>query len=259
MVTRPPTRRRAPAAVGLLALALLAAADPAPDGPTPDRATEQGRAALRSGGFPWYDPALDDVRTVRLRPDPAPPAPSPSPAGAGSRGGWSFLWFRTVWDAIAFLIFLAALIALAILVVRYWKRFEPAPDAPRLVDPEPPAIGAGEALPAALRPVAVGGDLWAEADRRRQAGDLAGAVVCLFAHQLLSLSRLGLVRLIPGRTGRQLQRAVADREFQALVLPTLRQFEAVYYGHRAVPPGDFAAVWVAAESFQRRLAEQGFR
>ena len=262
MVTHPSIRRWALASFALITLALLSAADPTPPRPpATDRVAEQARAALRSGGFPWYDPASDDVRSIRLRPDPTPDPPrASSTAGGGGSGSWWWpfgIW--NLWDAIVFLLFLATLIALGILVARYWKRFEPAPDAIREVEPEPPSGGAGEALPAALRPVATGGDLWAEADRRRQAGDLAGAVVHLFAHQLLSLSRLGLVRLVPGRTGRQLQRAVADKEFQALVLPTLRQFEAVYYGHRAVPPGEFALVWAAAESFQRRLAEQGSR
>ena len=97
-------------------------------------------------------------------------------------------------------------------------------------------------------------DPWEEAIRRRGRGDLAGAVVCLFAHQLLTLSRLGLVRLAPGRTGRQLLGAVADAEFRALVRPTLRLFEAVYYGHRTPSAEEFAAVWAGVEAFQRRVA-----
>ena len=48
------------------------------------------------------------------------------------------------------------------------------------------------------------------------AGDLAGAVICLFAHQLLSLDQLGLIRLVPGRTGRQYLQVVRDRELVEL-------------------------------------------
>ena len=43
------------------------------------------------------------------------------------------------------------------------------------------------------------------------AGDLAGAVVCLFAYQLLALDRLGLIRLAPGRTGGSTFRGCDDR------------------------------------------------
>jgi hypothetical protein len=79
-------------------------------------------------------------------------------------------------------------------------------------------------------------------------------VVCLFAHQLLTLSRLGLVRLAPGRTGRQLLRSVADGDFRALVHPTLRMFEAAYYGQRPPTPDEFEGLWAQAEAFERRVA-----
>ena len=76
------------------------------------------------------------------------------------------------------------------------------------------------------------GDPWAEAERRRAAGDLAGAVVCLFAHQLLCLDQLGLIRLVPGRTGRQYLQVLRDRELADSLGATLRLFEDVYYGRR---------------------------
>jgi hypothetical protein len=97
-------------------------------------------------------------------------------------------------------------------------------------------------------------DPWQESIRRRDRGDLSGAILCLFAHQLLTLSRLGLVRLAPGRTGRQLLRAVTDGEFRTLVQPTLRLFEAVYYGQRKPTEVEFALVWSTAEAFERRVA-----
>ena len=100
-------------------------------------------------------------------------------------------------------------------------------------------------------------DPWEEALRRRARGDLTGAVICLFAHQLLTLSRLGLVRLAPGRTGRQLLRAVADAEFRGLALPTLRQFEVVYYGHRTPSPEEFAEVWQKPRAFRPASRRRG--
>ena len=233
----------------VLATGAVARAESPPDSAV-GSPVEQARAALKSEKYPWYDPVRDAIQTVKLKQiEPIQPSRGP---------GWN--WGNWSWvESLLFVGFAAALIALVVLVARYWKRFEPTEDDRPDREETGPAIGAGEVLPAALRPIAVAGDLWAEADRRRQAGDLAGAIVCLFAHQLLSLSRLGLVRLTPGRTGRQLHRAVADRDFQGLVLPTLRQFEAVYYGHRTPAPADFAVVWESAQAFERRAGEQGKR
>ena len=63
-------------------------------------------------------------------------------------------------------------------------------------------------LPEGIRPG--DGDPWAEANRRRAAGDLAGAVVCLFAYQLLALDQLGLDPARAGPDGPPL-RAIAPR------------------------------------------------
>jgi hypothetical protein len=98
------------------------------------------------------------------------------------------------------------------------------------------------------------GDPWEEAVRRRARGDFAGAVVYLFAHQLLVLERLKQIRLMPGRTGRQYVRSVADPALRAVVEPTLRLFETVYYGRRVPPAEAFEAVWTLAEGWQRRSA-----
>jgi hypothetical protein len=102
-------------------------------------------------------------------------------------------------------------------------------------------------------------DAWAEALRLKSQGDLAGAIVCLFAHQLLTMSKLGVVRLAPGRTGRQLVRAVTDSELRTLVQPTLRLFEVVYYGHREPTVAEFETTWSQAETFERRVAAGGVR
>ena len=62
------------------------------------------------------------------------------------------------------------------------------------------------------------------------------------------------LRLVPGRTGRQLVRSVADRELRLCVEPTLRLFELVYYGHRAPSAEAFEAVWALALQFQSRVS-----
>src|SRR5262249_3267074 len=143
---------------------------------------------------------------------------------------------------IVFALLLLLLTGLVALIAWAWRRFGAAGDD--LV------IGLGRARGSASRvgvlPAGLGADYddpWAEARRRRDAGALAGAVICLFVHQMLTLERLGLARLAPGRTARQLVRAVPDPTARRRVEPTLRLFEAVYYGHRVPAPDAFAAVW----------------
>jgi len=198
----------------------------------PDQAV---KAAMGKGSYPWYDGSKDEVKPVYVS------APRTVP-----------IWLAWVMNLIAYIIAVVALIAL---LVWLWRHYAPTdlsevPGTPRTRG-EPSRI---ESLPEGMRREFESTDPWEEAILRRDRGDLAGAVVCLFAHQLLTLSRLGLVRLAPGRTGRQLLRSVADADFRALVLPTLRLFEAVYYGHHVPSPEEFAQLWAQAEIFERRVA-----
>src|SRR5262249_39682486 len=91
-----------------------------------------------------------------------------------------------------------------------------------------------------------------EALRRRAAGDLAGAIVCLFAHQLLSLDQLGLIRLGPGRTGRQYVHGLRDRELVDSIGETLNLFEQVYYGNQVPAAPAFERAWSRAQKFEER-------
>ena len=238
---------------GLVLAALLAsgvgsgeaeASDAAPSG-------EVARA-LGRGTFPWYDAAKDEVKPIAI-PQPAKVTAAESSSGSTSSSGRG--WAGGLGNLVSLLGFGVALVALIALLVWFWRIYEPVAST----DGPGSAKGPGEAsrveaLPPGLRREFESTDPWEEAIRRRERGDLAGAVVCLFAHQLLTMSRLGLVRLAPGRTGRQLVRSVVDAEFRDLARPTLRLFESVYYGHR--PPGveEFAEVWQQAEAFERRVA-----
>ena len=105
-------------------------------------------------------------------------------------------------------------------------------------------------LPEGIRPEEA--DPWAEAKRRRAAGDLAGAVICLFAHQLLALDQMGLIRLAPGRTGRHYLQSLRDREMIDALGATLALFEEVYYGRRSPTTPAFESVWSRALLFQER-------
>ena len=231
-------------------LIALAALGQGPDaGPTEIDPTRSVGSALGKGSFPWYDPRKDEAKPIPIRiENDVKPASS-----AGNSGGLG--WFSSVGDLIAKMGFLVALGALVALLVWFWRMYEPIDSG----EGDDSSKGRGEpsrieSLPPGMRREFESSDPWEEALRRRDRGDLAGAVVCLFAHQLLTLARLGLVRLAPGRTGRQLLGAVVDAEFRGLVRPTLRLFEVVYYGHRTPSSDEFAALWANAEAFERRVA-----
>jgi Domain of unknown function (DUF4129) len=98
-------------------------------------------------------------------------------------------------------------------------------------------------------------DPWAEAQRRRLAGDNAGAIIYLFAHQLISLDRAGLIRLAPGWTGRQYVRWLRDPVLVDSLGATLGLFEEIYYGHRLPSQGAFERVWGRAQALEDRRSE----
>lgn len=204
-------------------------------------------SALGKTAYPWYDAANDRARPVAMPDVPKPTKSEPSADASG---------LKAAGDIVAYVVFGVVLAGLVALLVWFWRIYEPIDEGSGSGRAKGPGEASSiEALPPGMRHEFASSDPWAEAKRRRDQGDLAGAVVCLFAHQLLTLGKLELVRLAPGRTGRQLLRAVSDAEFRALTMPTLRLFEAVYYGHRTPTPAEFAAVWQSAEAFERRAAE----
>ncbi len=245
-------------AIGLAAILTLALASSAGLAATqaqaPDHDPDPSRAvgsALGKGAFPWYDSSKDQAKPFALPRESEVSRASES--SSSSTGSWG--WLGWLGNLVTLALFGVALGVLIGLMVWFWRIYEPIDSG----DPSGSSKGRGEpsrieALPEGMRREFESSDPWEEAIRRRDRGDLAGAVVCLFAHQLLTLSRLGLVRIAPGRTGRQLLRSVVDAEFRGLVHPTLRLFEAVYYGHRTPSPEEFSRLWAQAETFERRVA-----
>ncbi|WP_406701056.1 DUF4129 domain-containing protein [Singulisphaera sp. Ch08] len=223
--------------------------DPASEpGTEPDLAV---RAALARGGYPWYNAITDTVI-------PLWPPRSPSSDWFERWFGWLGKLGRLRFGSLPIgelLIIGMAILAFSVLLVvlaELWRRYRPSEG-----DTEPGRIsvakaGRIEGLPAGVRPET--DDPWAEAVRWRESGDYEHAIVCLFAHQLLTLHRLRVVRLRPGRTGRQLVRAIDDPRYREPVDATLRQFELVYYGHQSPSAEAFNGVWTMAEDFERLVA-----
>jgi hypothetical protein len=214
--------------------------------------------ALREGKYPWYDADADRVQPVW-------PARMSAQKWLRKRVksileaiGKFFDRFKfdggrglaVSGDMIATVLLLATLVAFFFFLVMLWIRRQGGPgggetdsrrlgNAARLND-----------LPEGIRPG--DGDPWEEAQRRRASGDLSGAIVSLFAHQLLTLDQLGLIRLAPGKTGRHYLQGLRDRDFIDALGATLRLFEDVYYGRRSPTREAFESVWKHAQMFQQR-------
>jgi hypothetical protein len=226
-------------------------------------ASKAVKSALSKAKFSWYDDKTDAARPINLSKDSDDSSQNSSwNPGSSKSTSTRFSWpgLSGIGNAITMLGFGIVLAILIGLLIWFWRIYEPVDvdEAPK----EPKKRGEAsrvESLPEGMENEFDTNDPWGEAIRRRNRGDLAGAIICLFAHQLLTLSKLGLVRLAPGRTGRQLVRAVTDGELRALVQPTLRLFEVVYYGHRQPTEKEFEAVWTGAESFEKRVAVGVFR
>jgi len=222
---------------------------------------------LREEGLPWYDPSTEKLVPVLPWPDwdtgwTKSISDWISTRWEEIKGFFSFLngWrlpfnLAGVGDLIAIGLVMLILTGVLVLLLELLRRYRPVSADLR--------ASAGAVVPGSARriegmPAGVGMDVsdpWAETLRRRREGDYAGAVVYLFAHQLLTLNRLDKLRLTPGKTGRQLVRSVKEKPWRDPVEPTLRLFEAVYYGHQTITAEAFEGIWTLAEAFERRAAE----
>jgi len=219
--------------------------------------------ALRDGSYPWYDPDTDRVRPIW-------PPRRPWLKWLGDRiermlkainrflkrlnfGGKWGLGFSG--DSIGTILLMAVLVSFFMVLVVLWARRDRLAAEGSGAGGRLGSVSRLAQLPEGIRPGS--DDPWAEALRRRAAGDFAGAVVCLFAHQLLSLDQLGLIRLGPGRTGRQYVHGLHDRELLDSVGGTLVLFEEVYYGRRIPAVQAFEAVWSRAQAFEERRSLLG--
>jgi hypothetical protein len=223
----------------------------------PEPVASPAREALREGQYPWYDDKADRVRPVwpikvswldwlgkRIE------AIGKAIARFLDRFKFGGGGLSIPGNMIGTGMLLAALLAFFVFIVMLWIRRDAGAFAR-----ESERIRLGRAarvgdLPEGIRPG--DGDPWAEAQRRRASGDLSGAIVALFAHQLLTLDQLGLIRLAPGRTGRHYVHGLRDRDLVDSVSATLRLFEDVYYGRRAPTAEAFESVWARAQVFQER-------
>jgi len=224
------------------------------------------RESLTTGNYPWYDAASGKVRPLLARKPGwlkslgdlvekvrgrissmlksigkylsrlSPPRP-PGLAGSG--------------DTLMTVLLCAALAGLLLALLRLWYRRGGRTFAG---SGERALAGQGSLLAelaGADRDANV--DPWTEAIRRRAAGDLAGAVVYLFVHQLVSLDQIGTIRLAPGMTGRQYVSRLKNTEVRRALAATLGLFEEAHYGHHLPTAAAFEAAWSRALAFRREV------
>jgi Domain of unknown function (DUF4129) len=219
------------------------------------------REALRQGGYPWYDSGADRVRPIW--------APSWQKwlrdrfESLGKRmgrfferfgfGGSSSGGLRLGGEYLGTSLLATVLAAFFVFLIVLWLRREPFGAASTAARSSPGTAHLLAQLPEEL--TSGFDDPWAESQRRRSAGDLAGAVIYLFAHQLLSLHRAGLIRLAPGWTGRYYVRWLRDPVLVDSLGATLRLFEEIYYGHRRPSEQAFEQVWSRALALEARRGE----
>jgi hypothetical protein len=225
---------------------------------------EPARAALARGKYPWYDSANDRIQPVDLTPEK-------DSSWLRSLGDWIKGVFNVVGDffariaralhlptigslgnALPIVLTGIGVVLLAILIRVLWASasFDRGEDG-----------ASGRAVGKMSRITMLPGEMvtssitdpWAEAVERRRRGDYSGAIIFLFAHQLLELDRLNLIRLTPGGTGRKYVRGLADARLRELLSPTLGLFEQAYYGHKRLSAANFEPVWAEALFFQSFL------
>jgi len=218
------------------------------------------RTVLKEQAYPWYDGEKDQVKP--LLPDPSSwqvwlEKPFDSLLDwldrrfGKSTGQASGANGDSVRGVLATLLFVAAGCVLLVMLWRLWRIHEPQATTHQ---DQVARIGDAARIAGLAPGVAMEGtDPWAEAVRRRAAGDVAGAVIWLFLDQLLGLQRAGLIRLVPGRTARQYASGLDDPLLDDGLRATLGVFEEVYYGHRLPGPDELERVWSRAETFRRRL------
>jgi hypothetical protein len=196
-----------------------------------------GRDALDHWfGYPWYDAKTDGIRRVEVK----QPWSVNLPIG-------SFLQCAA-WVVVALL-----LAGAVYLLARAFSRRERG--KARLSEEVAGRADRVESLP--LSPADRRRDLLAEAQRCRERGDYARAIVFLFSHQLLQLDKHGRIRLARGKTNRQYLREIGPLPaLRGLVEQTTLVFEGVFFGHRRIERPAFEACWSRLEEFDSLVSSE---
>ncbi len=238
----------------------------------PAAAPDAVARALGRQGYPWYDQTADRLKPVssedgsilaRFRNEMRKLGRRLGraldrmfdalgrffrPLGKGVDLGGAFSIGQMLGTAVLF----GLLVLVVAVLFRLWRRA----DSPGSTTPALEAAGGLARLanvPLGTR--ATPAELWRLALECRANGDLSGAVVAVFAYQLVALERKGLLRFAPGRTARHYVRDLKDDRIASLLGRSLALFEQVYYGGRRPSAQAFERVWAEVERFQQSALE----
>ncbi|NLX98091.1 MAG: hypothetical protein GXY83_18165 [Rhodopirellula sp.] len=219
----------------------------------PARAIESGRRSLdRWWGYPWYDPAGDDLERI----DVSQP--------------WWFDWFpdwqglsmgrwpNNLLEWLAWIVIAACLALLVWVLVRAYRSRgrnagitnrrsatdEDAADQRRRIEALP--------LPSAGRQL----DFLAEAERHYREGRYGTATAYLFSYQLIQLDRHRRLHLARGKTNRQYLRELGSgTALGGLLKQTMIAFEDAFFGHHEIDRIRFESCWSRLGEFESLAAE----
>jgi len=227
----------------------------------------EGRDALKSKAYPWYDAETDGTRPMELgeRPDARSAnrdeiplrnvkpkknnAPYTPPAGGagGGKFGSSLLGGLTAmtWAMIVFFVML-------VIGVLIWAMLRMSSQSSLQDDEAFPKRSMAESikqLPFELDSPT--GDFRQQVDVASAAGDYRKAITLLFSHMLVTLDQKGLIRLRKGKTNRQYLNELSPHQslanyFQQVMVP----FEATFFGDHELSKRDFDACWNQVDSFE---------
>lgn len=245
---------------------------------------DPARQALSKGGFPWYDPARDDVKPVPLLQEPGDSAEEGGASAGDSQGKklgsgqgekpfpdqegsielreapeseYNFKPITAIqitWSQVGIFLLAVAIAIGLFLIVRAWRRWLRRKNPTGLKKKDQP-VRAGF-LPDVVAKEVGDGDFLQAAEQAAARGDYRRAIVYLYAYQLTELDRRGLIRLTKGKTNRQYLRELKVRPSLARILEhTIVTFEEAYFGGRTLSAERFGACYRELPDFVRCLGE----
>ena len=235
------------AILGAIAAALMTQSMHAQDASvTPDAAVQAGKDALSSRrGYPWYDAAKDDIRSINL------PKPAASSKSSFNLSGGVGDALGTVLQIVVYVALAIALCALVFgLIAAFLSREnDQATSGAAAARPAVAEQARVEALPFKLNKDT--GDLLGEAQRSYEQGKYSEAILYLFSYQLLEMDRGQIIRLTKGKTNRQYLREISPRrQLQSLIAQTMVAFEDVFFGNHPLGRERFESCWSQVGQFK---------
>ncbi|MCE9547354.1 MAG: hypothetical protein K8T25_17925, partial [Planctomycetia bacterium] len=199
----------------------------------------------------WYDKTQDAARRLTVNPAPAPSTQStsttsPSTSSSSSNFNMSFSWVSVLgWIGISVLLGILAWLLIRVFLMREQRLAQHShtdlvttgTDADRV-----------ENLPIPVRRPA--GDLLSEARMHYENGNYRDAIIYLYSHQLVSLDKHQMIRLVRGKTNRQYLRDLVSRQpLRGLLEQTMLTFEDVFFGDLAITRERFETCWKRLPDF----------